>query len=144
MDKITNQPQTGKRWKTILIIIAAFFALSAPNVYLFFATKNCNTTGCFVKAANDCRKAKLDIVDDSGMFWRYRTSAFCGGFEKTLVSLNKNETANMKELLEGKSLSCDYTRENFDKRWVTNLIFGLENCKGELKEMLGRLLFISQ
>ena len=145
MDKIINRPRIGRRWKIILIVICALLVLSLPNIYLtFFATKDCTTTECFVKAANDCRKAKLDIVDDADMFWRYRAAAFCGGLEKTLVFLNDKETAPMKELLEGKSLSCDYTKGKFDERWVTSLIFGLENCRGELKENLGQLLFLSQ
>ena len=130
--------------KIIIFFAVCLFAVIAALAYLTFVAKDCTTTECFVKAANDCRKAKLEIVDDADMFWRYRSSAFCGGLEKTLVFLNDKETAPMKELLEGKSLSCDYTKGKFDQRWVTSLIFGLENCRGELKENLGQLLFLTQ
>jgi uncharacterized protein YxeA len=130
--------------KIIIFFAVCLFAVIAALAYLIFVTKDCVTTECFVKAANDCRKAKLEIVDDADMFWRYRAAAFCGGLEKTLVFLNDKETAPMKELLEGKSLSCNYTKGNFDKRWVTSLIFGLDNCHGELKENLGQLLFLAQ
>ena len=130
--------------KIIIFFAVCLFAIVAALAYLTFVAKDCATTECFVKAANDCRKAKLEIVDDADMFWRYRADAFCGGLEKTLVLLNDKEIAPMKELLEGKSLSCDYTKGKFDERWVTSLIFGLENCRGELKENLGQLLFLTQ
>ena len=142
----TNHPLAGKRGGKIMvgIIVSLLLVSSALTLYLIFVPKECTTAECFVKAANDCRKAKLEIVDDADMFWRYRAAAFCGGLEKTLVFLNDKETAPMKELLEGKSLSCRYKQGNFDKRWVTSLIFGLENCEGELKENLGQLLFLTQ
>ncbi len=146
MEKIINHPPADKRWKRILkLIFVGLLVLSTVQaLYFIFAAKSCYTAECFAEAANDCRKAKLEIVDDADMFWRYRAAAFCGGLEKTLVLSNDKETAPMKELLEGKSLFCDYTRGNFDKRWLTSLIFGLENCRGELKETLGQLLFLTQ
>ncbi|MEK7131358.1 MAG: hypothetical protein AAB797_01300 [Patescibacteria group bacterium] len=145
-----EQKPTGGRGKKILIyIIVGWFVLGvASSLIISFVVpiipKDCATTECFVEAANNCRNAKLEVVDDADMLWRYRAAAFCGGFEKILVVLNDKETARMKELLEGKSLSCDYIKGNFDKRWLITSIFGLENCQGELKEILGQLLFLIQ
>lgn len=142
--EINGQSKNNGLKKVIIFFAVCLSVIIAALVYLSFVTKDCATTECFIKAADNCRKAKLEIVDDAGIFWRYRATAFCGGLEKTLVLLNDKETANMKKLLEGKSLSCDYTKGKFDQRWLTSLIFGLENCQGELKETLGQLLFLSQ
>ncbi len=145
-----EQKPTGGRGKKIFIYILVgwfIFGVASSLIVSFVVPiipKDCATTECFIEAANDCRKAKLEVVDDADMLWRYRVAAFCRGFEKTLVVLNDKETARMKELLEGKSLSCNYTKENFDKRWLASVIFGLENCDGELKETLGQLLFLTQ
>lgn len=145
MDKIINRTSTGKGPKRIFIFFGAcLVAIVAISAYLIFVPKTCYTTDCFAKAANDCRKAKLDMVDDADILWSFRAEAFCGGFEKNLIYLSEDETANMKKLLEGKSLSCDYKKRKFDQRWLTSAIFGLENCRGELKETLGQLLFLSQ
>ena len=146
MEKLINRPPNGRRRIKIIIIffIVGPAALIAAAAYYIFITKNCDTVECFVKTANDCRTARLEIVDDADMFWRYRSSAFCRGFDKTLILVNDNEPAWMKEALEGKSLSCKYAPGKFDKRWLTSLVFGLENCEGELKETLGQLLFLVQ
>lgn len=146
MDKPINRPPVSKRGRKVVIgIIIFLLALSAiPTIYSIFVPKTCHTAECFFAAANDCRKAKLELVDDANILWNFSVEAFCGGFKKTLVFLDEKEIADMKKLLEGKSLSCDYKQGNFDKRWLTSLIFGLENCQGELKEAVGQLLFISQ
>lgn len=140
-----NRSQINKGLRRVVIFFAlCLFAVAAIVVYFVFVTKTCHTADCLAKAANDCRKAKLESVDEAGIFWQYRVSAPCGRFEKTLIYLNEKETESMKKLLEGKSLSCNYTRGNFDKRWIDSLIFGLENCEGELKETVGQLLFLAQ
>lgn len=98
----------------------------------------CGDKDCFILAANDCKNLTLVITDDAGVF-KYSSSGGCV-FTKTLVSLNESETSQMKLLLTGKSFSCNYEKGKFDRRLVESLLYGMENCDGELKDILGQLL----
>ena len=97
----------------------------------------CTTKDCFISSANDCKDIDLVLTEDAGVF-RYSTKGCV--FTKTLVSLSPGESAEMKDLLQGKSLTCKYEKGKFDQRWVTSLIFGTEYCEGELKDILIELI----
>src|SRR5208283_1204457 len=97
----------------------------------------CNDTDCFVTAANSCGNASILYTDDVGTF-NYTTTNCV--FFKTLVSLNANESQDMKSALEGKNMTCIYDQGQFDQRWVSSLLYGTENCTGDLKEALGELI----
>jgi hypothetical protein len=104
-------------------------------------TVPCSDKDCFITAANDCQSMNLTVSEDFGVM-EYSSSTGCV-FTKTLVSLNENETQEMKNLLKGKSMTCAYEKGKFDSRLVTSLIYGMENCQGELKDDLGRLIVFS-
>jgi len=112
--------------------------LNSTNTTVIVHPSACADPDCLILAANDCADSNLTITEDVGVF-KYSSSNGCV-FTKTLVSLNSNETADMKKLLEGKSLTCKYEKGKFDSRLVTSLIFGTENCEGNLKDALGELL----
>ncbi len=97
----------------------------------------CGDETCFIAAANNCENINLTVTDEVGTF-SYSSSESCI-FTKTLVSLNANESQEMKNLLQGKNMTCMYERGKFDQRWVTSLIYGIEYCQGELKNRLGDL-----
>ena len=102
------------------------------------AVAACTTKECFISSANDCNDISLTLTEDAGVL-KYASSKDCV-FTKTLVSLNANETQEMKSLLQGKSLTCRYEKGKFDQRWVTSLIFGTEYCEGELRDILAELI----
>lgn len=97
----------------------------------------CNDTNCFISAANNCGNESIMYTDSVGTF-NYTTSNCV--FFKTLVSLNANESQDMKSALEGKNMTCIYDQGQFDPRWVPSLLYGTENCTGDLKEALGELI----
>ena len=101
----------------------------------------CNNKNCFISVANSCTAMNLTITEDIGVL-QYSSSNDCV-FTKTLVSLNVNETKEMKNLLEGTNMTCRYPQGKFDSRLVTTLIQGMENCKGKLKDNLGNLIVFS-
>ncbi len=105
------------------------------------ASQVCGNEACFIAAANNCESMNLTLTDDVGTF-SYSSSKSCV-LTKTLVNLNVNETKEMKSLLEGKSMYCIYEKGKFDQRWVSSLLFGLENCQGDLKDRLGDLTLFS-
>lgn len=99
---------------------------------------DCTTKECFISSANDCNEISITLTEDAGVF-TYSSSTECV-FTKTLVSLDPSETQEMKSLLEGKSLTCEYEKGEFDQRWITSFIFGTEECEGELKDILVELI----
>jgi hypothetical protein len=101
----------------------------------------CMEKACFIAAANDCKELNVTIQEDIGTF-RYSSSPDCI-FKKTLVSMNGTESREIRNLLEGKNMTCIYTKGNFDHRLVTTLIGGIEYCRGELKDNLARLVIFS-
>lgn len=101
----------------------------------------CTTKECFIASANDCNDLSLTLTEDAGVF-KYLSSKDCV-FTKTLVTLNPSETQEMKNILQGKSLTCRYEKGKFDERWVTSLIFGTEYCEGELRNSLGELILFA-
>jgi hypothetical protein len=91
----------------------------------------------FIAAANNCTNMNLTDNEDIGTF--YLTSSQGCVFTKTLVHLNDSEMQGMKTMLEGTNLTCSYTQGNFDSRWVTSLVGGIEYCNGDLKDAIAKL-----
>jgi len=94
-----------------------------------------------IAAANNCTDSGVTITDAVGTF-RYTTTTNCS-FTKTLVQLNASEMQEMKTLLEGKNMTCWYTKGNFDPRLVTSLVGGIEYCSGDLKDDITRLMLFT-
>ena len=125
----------------VLLLAVTFAGCTSDNVPV--ASQNTPTpaeTG-FIAAANACTDANITVTDDVGTM-HYTSSPGCI-FTKKLVSLNATETQEMKTLLEGKSLTCMYTKGNFDPRLVTSLVGGMENCTGDLKDDIGNLIIFT-
>ncbi len=95
----------------------------------------CTTKDCFVTSANNCEELLIKVTEEAGTF-AYSTKGCL--FTKTVLSVN--EEPELKQLLEGKSMTCTYTQGEFDMRLINGLIFGIENCSGDLKDALTGLL----
>jgi hypothetical protein len=94
-----------------------------------------------IAAANNCTDTNVTITDGVGTF-HYTSSENCV-FTKTLVRLNTSEMQEMKTMLEGKNMTCWYTKGNFDPRLVTSLVGGIEHCTGDLKDDISGLIIFS-
>jgi ABC-type transport system substrate-binding protein len=92
----------------------------------------------FIAAANNCSDMNLTVTNTVGTF-SYESTTDCA-LLKTLVKMNESEQPEVKTMLEGKSMVCGYTKGNFDSRWVTTLIGGMENCHGDLRDGLAQLI----
>ncbi len=104
-------------------------------------TTLCSDKQCFIAAANDCNKTDISVTENIGLI-QYSSSTDCV-FTKTLVKLDDNETQDMKNILEGKNMTCVYQKGQFDSRLVNTLIGGTETCDGELKTNLVKLAVFS-
>jgi len=93
-----------------------------------------------VQAANNCESLDLEVVEKAGTF-QY-TSNNCV-FTKTVISLQEDEAQDMKYLLEGTSLSCSYQQGSFNEHWANSLLTDIEDCDGELKDLIAQLILFS-
>jgi hypothetical protein len=105
----------------------------------------CKDKACLIAAANACQNITIELTESIGVI-KYSVamanSTHCN-FTKTLVQLDQNETQEMKTLLEGKSLVCVYEKGKFDDQLVNYIVFGIERCEGDLKDILGQLVLFS-
>lgn len=101
----------------------------------------CKTEECFIEAANSCENSTFYSTEDIG-FIKYETSGCF--FMKTIVSTNKAELPEIKELIEGKSLICQYDFGLFNEDWMNSLSENIEYCQGDLKEAIGELVLFTE
>ena len=95
----------------------------------------------FIAAANDCRDMNQTVTNGVGTF-TYTSTSGCV-FIKTLDHLNATESRGMKNMLEGKNMTCSYTKGAFDSRLATSLVGGMEYCNGDLKDSLAELMIFT-
>lgn len=98
----------------------------------------CSDAACFIAAANNCEDMNVTLSGGVATF-AYTSSQSCV-FTKTLVSVDENETRQMKDFLNGKSMTCIYERGRFNPGLVSSLVDGMEYCNGDLKDALSELL----
>lgn len=101
----------------------------------------CSDAACFITAANNCEDMNVTLTGNVATF-TYTSSQPCV-FTKTLVSVDANETQQMKDFLNGKNMTCTYERGKFNPGLVTSLVDGMENCTGDLKDALSQLLIFT-
>ena len=122
----------------LLLLVMVGCTPSASTDTTTSITTSCTTKDCFIASANDCKGIAMTLTEKAGIF-TYASSTDCV-LTKTLVRLDPSETPEMKDVLEGKSMTCKYKKGEFDERWVTSLIYGIEYCDGELRDNLAELL----
>ncbi|MFH0713594.1 MAG: hypothetical protein V1722_03550 [Candidatus Micrarchaeota archaeon] len=146
-----NKPGLGKFLGIVLIIFVVLFviiflvAFGSIFAYYLFSAQNaaaCDSKDCFITHAQSCENATLNFNETYGLV-HYNTTGNCT-FTKTLVHLQAGESIEMKSAIEGKSLTCAYTKDNFNENLVNDLVQGIENCQGELKNTIMQMLVFTQ
>jgi len=102
--------------------------------------QTCPDKECFIEKAQSCGIVSLEEQEEFGLV-RYE-SRDCT-FTKTVVKLGADEEEQLRNLIEGTSLSCGYAEGNFNIRWMYSLYAGFEECDGELKDTLEQLIVIA-
>jgi hypothetical protein len=120
-----------------LLGLVLFGCLAAPPALPKAGSSGCATKECFFTAATACRNATLRLNDSSGTVL-FSTSNCT--FKKTILALDPKESAQMKDLVEGTSMTCVYENGKFDTNWVNSLVLGVEKCDGTLKDALASLI----
>jgi hypothetical protein len=123
-------------------LILAIIVMAAV-IRLAFKGAVCADRGCFISRAEQCTSVTYVEESDVGKI-RYSvigSNSTCI-FAKEILELSSKEDASVKKALENTKMECVYTEGNFDGRWLTSMVAGLEGCDGELKEKIGSLLLI--
>ena len=115
-----------------MILLAVLLTSCKPSA--------CETKDCFITAADQCQTVDLELTEDIGVV---QYAAQDCTFTKTIVSSAPGESEDIRNLIEGKSLICDYEQGAFDERWVNSIYAGTGDCEGELREVIAQLIIFS-
>lgn len=116
----------------IISVVAILFVISLLFWFAKAGVTDCKDQQCFFDMANQCKSAVL-IVDEAGTIYKFESSSDCT-FTKTITQISETEPEDIINLFEGKSLNCEYIKNDFETKWVTTLLGGLDRCTGPLKE----------
>lgn len=113
----------------ILIIILAVFFLSRP--------KNCGTdNSCFNSAAAKCSKAEVTTFNKNSEYHyeilgKKKDNCI---IEATLLDLSDDQTADIQNALEGKSMKCSIPITLLQTQTIDKIENISDLCSGQLKE----------
>ncbi|MFQ5621214.1 MAG: hypothetical protein ACE5FT_05185 [Candidatus Nanoarchaeia archaeon] len=99
--------------------------------------ETCADKACFIEKAQACNTVTLEGQEEYALV-KYEAKDCV--FTKTIVKMDDSEEEQLRSLIEGTSLSCNYTKENFETRWMYSLYAEFERCEGELKDTLEQLI----
>ena len=123
----------------VLILVAVYFLIQyIPGIISSISSKSCSTQECFITAANSCSSVKMQQTEAGSLFDYSEKGCI---LTKTAAKLNETEPVEIKDLLEGKSLTCGYSQGNFNENWLKTLSIGIENCSGDLKDAIDELAY---
>ncbi|MBS3138023.1 hypothetical protein J4232_06335 [Candidatus Woesearchaeota archaeon] len=114
----------------VLLVVIIFFVFYLKS----FSAVDCTNEQCFLENANNCNAARYQITVDQ-IQYEFTTDNDCNVVKK-IVKLSDEEPKEIKELIEGKSMTCSYVKNNFNQELLTTLLSGLDKCTGQLKEGL--------
>ncbi|MBT4541188.1 hypothetical protein HOC35_06780 [Candidatus Woesearchaeota archaeon] len=116
----------------IISILSILFVLALLFWFAKLGITECDNEQCFFEMANQCKSVTYKI-DEAGTVYNFESSKDCV-FTKTITKVSDTEPQDIIDLFEGKALTCEYTKESFETKWVTTLLGGLDECNGALKE----------
>jgi len=140
--EIVREPIKSRLIKGLPFLILSLIIIFGVILFVIFglpklSISECDTKDCFIKNANDCKASKF-IVNDDGTLYEFITSGDCT-LTKTITKVSSSEPEAIRDLFMDKSLVCQYEKSDFDDKWISTLLGGLEKCTGSLKEALYEL-----
>lgn len=124
----------------LIVIVPLLVYLFSPQSRSFFSTGpeiSCPDEVCFISTANECGNARMQKSIEGSTF---EFSTIGCTLTKNLMRVSPEEPAEIRELLEGKAMECEYTRSQFDNNTLDSLMAGSENCEGELGDAIADLI----
>lgn len=112
-----------------VIIISAIVIL--VFIFLIFLFNFCDEE-CFLEKANNCEPYEFTKSFEN-ITILIETFPNCS-ISKKIISLDVDESIEIKELFLDKLMVCSYERENFPVSLLYSLSSELDYCEGELKD----------
>lgn len=142
VSRLPPQAALSPKNRYLLVGISVAAAVIAILLFMYFATnifyERCAAEHCFIQRATNCERS-VYAVNDGGTVYEFKSFWDCT-FKKTVKSVSEYEPEQIKEMFEGKSMECRYSKGNFDEKWLSTLLGGLEKCSGPLKQSLYELV----
>ncbi|MFH1439811.1 MAG: hypothetical protein ABIG89_04545 [Candidatus Woesearchaeota archaeon] len=142
INEIVHEPLSTRLRKGVPFIIISIALIIAVILFIVFYAapagfEKCDTEICFINKANECKESLYE-ADDGSTIYEFKSYRDCT-LQKTITKVSDTEPLLIKEMFNKKSLKCEYTKGNFDDRWMSTLLGGLDKCSGPLKEALYEL-----
>ena len=124
----------------ILFGLVLFGCIATPPALPKAGVSGCATKECFLTAANACRNESLRLNDSFGTMLLYTSNCT---LTKTILALDPKESRQIKDLVEGASMTCAYEKGKFDSDWMNSLVLGVEKCDGTLRDAIADLISLT-
>lgn len=93
---------------------------------------------CFVQNAQICSPATMERTL-AGSVMRYDVTNGCT-LVKSFSVISATEPKEIHSLFGGKMMICEYTKGNFNQRWINTLTGDIATCTGGLRDALVELM----
>jgi len=117
----------------VLVLVVLYIIGSNVTEY----SVECEDVLCFIEKANACTSVVLDLQMEKAL---YRFESYDCVLTKTILKLNPYEDIEMQNLLNGKTMYCEYVKGGFNNNWIDSDIKGIQSCTGELKDIVMQLM----
>ncbi|RLE47219.1 hypothetical protein DRJ25_02925 [Candidatus Woesearchaeota archaeon] len=118
----------------VAIIILLIILFYSGNLIGGATKTQCDTPKCFIEKANACEPAEY-ITTIGTTTIKMEIKQGCR-LKKTILSLDETEPQEIREYFKGKSMTCDYEKDNFDNDFAFQISGPLDNCKGDLVDAI--------
>lgn len=131
----------GYKSKKPLIIVSITIAVIIIIALIFFipqsTPENCITQACFIEAANSCKSATYQSTYETAEILYITKSCT---LTKKVIAMDPSEPTEIKDLFVNAEMTCQYTKNNFNTKWLTTLTQDLDTCQGPLKAAIQSIL----
>ncbi len=123
-------------------IVLALFIIGFVIYIKLISPIDCADVTCFLAKANNCEAARY-AADQETVSILLTTTNDCR-VTKEITSVTATEPQEIKDLLIGKSMICNYKQNNFNTELINTLVVGLDKCSGPLKESLYEIVLATK
>jgi hypothetical protein len=121
-----------------VVILVVFLAVTIviANYFLFFKSTNCETVGCFEKAAAECERATLYTQEGEGTITFYKIKGESKNNCELYVKITEvgELSPEIAVSFEGKDMTCNIPVNKFSRMTLEEMGSDLDYCTGSLKE----------
>jgi len=141
INKILTEVKPKITIKTIFFILAIILIILGLIIAITFikpGVKACTSSECFIKKANSCEEATFS-QELKGTIFDFRSHKECT-ITKRVILVSAQEPEEIRNRLEGTSMTCYHQKNQFNPDLVNTLSKGIQDCRGDLKSVIEILI----